>query len=152
MLKNTLEERDLTDTADPPRAHLAWVFPSSCAALVACMGLLVARPWWVRLALSEKPAFSSYLWKGCVLTIPEGLLPDGPLGCPPWNAFCAQRLLSRLPRPAPPRSEFEEGSRGAELVDPPLCGALLGELLLVAGGGEGPRTHPRARYPLHPEG
>lgn len=145
------------DTLPVPQTPLVrtWRGSSRPPALgfVACTGLLVARPWWVRPALGEKFAFSSYLRKGCVLTIPEGFLPHGPLGCPPRTAFLrAAFALSRLPRPAPPRSEFEEGSRGAELVDPPLCGALSGELFLVAGGGEGPRTHPRARYPPSPRG
>lgn len=149
MLKNTLEERDLTGTADPPRAHPASVFPFSGAVLVACMGLLVARPWWVRPALGEKFAFSSYLRKGCVLTIPEGFSRMSPRVARPGPPFCAQRLLSLVYRgPRLPAPSSRRDHAGQSFVDPPLCGALSGELFLVVGKG---RAHTRVRgTPLTP--
>lgn len=52
-----------------------------------------------------------------------------------------------LPRPAPPRSEPGEGSRGAELVVVvPVCGALGAPRLAVVGVGRAVRIYPRARY------
>lgn len=60
-----------------------------------------------------------------------------PSSCPPvTRLFCAQRLLSRLQRPAPPRSEFGEGSRGAELVLSSLAAGaeLWGSVVAVVGG------------------
>lgn len=132
----------------PLVAHLAWVFPLSCAVLVACMGLLVARPWWVRPALSEKFAFSSYPSERVCAYDPRGVSPAWSPRVPALDRLVrAAFALSRLPRPAPPRSEFEEGSRGAELADPPLCGASSGELFVVAGGRARPAC---AAPPLTP--
>lgn len=78
--------------------------------------------------------------------IPRGVSPGWSPRVPALTAFCARSVcsLSRLPRPAPPRSEFEEGSRGGQsFVDRPLCGARWERL--VSGGrwrGKG-RAHAR---------
>lgn len=78
---------------------------------------------------------------------PSGARP----GMPPARGVCS---LSRLPRPAPPRSEFGEGSRGAELRRPAAVrgarGGKFGFRWQVVGEG---RAHARVRgAPPHPEG
>lgn len=63
---------------------------------------------------------------------PMGLLECSPLTTSPR----AQRLLSRLPRPAPPRSEFGEGSRGAGPVcRPAVVEEPCGSGCVVVGKG-----------------
>lgn len=123
-----------------------------CSFPVACTEPLAARRCWVRPALSEEFAFSSYLWKG--LYDLRGASPGWSPRVPALtSAFCAQRLLSRLPRPAPPRSEYEEGSRGTGLCRPAAVRSLWGRLgFWWQVAGEGPCTRPRARYPPSPRG
>lgn len=67
----------------------------------------------------------------------------------PAIAFCAKRLLSRLPRPAPPRSEFGEGLRGAELVVLP-CAPELWVLWWWRWGEDRARARVRGTSPLTP--
>lgn len=155
--ENTLEEKDLTDTADPPRAGPSHPLPHCRPLPVACtelaFGLLVGVgcvP-----ALSEKPAFSSCLSErvACFRS-PEGLLPDGPLGCTPRNAFCARRLLSlvyrgpRLPAPSSGRDHA-----GQSFVGLPLCAELVVGNSVSGGRRWGRAAHtPACAVPPSPRG
>lgn len=139
--------RDLCRYRRPPtswRVVLPVLSRACCSFPVACTEPLAARRCWVRPALSEEFAFSSYLRKG--LYDLRGASPGWSPRLPALtSAFCAQRLLSRLPRPAPPRSEYEEGSRGTGLCRPAAVRSLWGRLGLwwqVAGKG---RAHARVR-------
>lgn len=140
-------ERDLCRYRRPPtswRVVLPVLSRACCSFPVACTEPLAARRCWVRPALSEEFAFSSYLRKG--LYDLRGASPGWSPRLPALtSAFCAQRLLSRLPRPAPPRSEYEEGSRGTGLCRPAAVRSLWGRLGFwwqVAGKG---RAHARVR-------
>ena len=129
MLRMPLEE-NLPVAADPPaRSPACWSsgFPV-CSSHASSLGGRGSSGFWVRPALSEKVSFSSYLPERVRASYGlEGSLPNGPLeGSPPDRLPLAQRLLSRLPRPAPPRSEFGEGSRGAEPVCRPEYGGKRG--------------------------
>lgn len=151
------KRKTLADTADPPRAQTAWApsrsLPRCCSLPVACMELLAARRCWVRPALSEKIAFSSCLRKGLRAYAPRGASPGrSPRAHAPERLLRAAFALSRLPRPAPPRSEFEEGSRGAELCRPAAVRSLVGEVGLwwrVVGKD---RAHARVRGTPSPRG
>lgn len=141
MLRMPLEE-NLPVAADPPaRSPACWSsgFPV-CSSHASSLGGRGSSGFWVRPALSEKVSFSSYLPERVRASYGlEGSLPNGPLeGSPPDRLPRAQRLLSRLPRPAPPRSEFGEGSRGAEPVCRPAVAAEpCGSGCVVGGWGEG---------------
>lgn len=150
MLRMPLEE-NLPVAADPPaRSPACWSsgFPV-CSSHASSLGGRGSSGFWVRPALSEKVSFSSYLPERVRASYGlEGSLPNGPLeGSPPDRLPRAQRLLSRLPRPAPPRSEFGEGSRGAEPVCRPAVAAEpCGSGCVVVAGERAPCTPPRARY------
>ena len=150
MLRMPLEE-NLPVAADPPaRSPACWSsgFPV-CSSHASSLGGRGSSGFWVRPALSEKVSFSSYLPERVRASYGlEGSLPNGPLeGSPPDRLPLAQRLLSRLPRPAPPRSEFGEGSRGAEPVCRPAVAAEpCGSGCVVVAGERAPCTPPRARY------
>lgn len=150
MLRMPLEE-NLPVAADPPaRSPACWSsgFPV-CSSHASSLGGRGSSGFWVRPALSEKVSFSSYLPERVRASYGlEGSLPNGPLeGSPPDRLPRAQRLLSRLPRPAPPRPEFGEGSRGAEPVCRPAVAAEpCGSGCVVVAGERAPCTPPRARY------
>lgn len=150
MLRMPLEG-NLPVAADPPaRSPACWSsgFPV-CSSHASSLGGRGSSGFWVRPALSEKVSFSSYLPERVRASYGlEGSLPNGPLeGSPPDRLPRAQRLLSRLPRPAPPRSEFGEGSRGAEPVCRPAVAAEpCGSGCVVVAGERAPCTPPRARY------
>lgn len=84
MLKKTPEKETFADTADPPPAG-AWSFPF-CPAPVARFPLRARSPWllvgvgFVPPSVRNLPSLAIF---GKGFTISEGLLPDGPLGCPP---------------------------------------------------------------------
>lgn len=87
--------------------------------------------------------------KGVLCGLEGGLSRMVPSSGTPAIAFCAKRLLSRLPRPAPPRSEFGEGSRGAELVVLP-CAPELWVLWWWRWGKDRARARVRGTSPLTP--
>lgn len=122
-----------------------------CSFPVACTEPLAARRCWVRPALSEEIAFSSYLRKGPLRSL-RGFSRMVPSADRPDRLLCAAFALSSTATRASPLRV-----RGGITRDGALstcrCAELVGEIgFLVAGGGEGPCTRPRARYPPSPRG
>lgn len=141
--------RDLCRYRRPPPPAGARSFPF-CPAPVARFPSRARSPWllvgvgFVPPSVRNLPSLAIF---GKGFTISEGASPGWSPRLPALtSAFCAQRLLSRLPRPAPPRSEYEEGSRGTGLCRPAaVCGACGRDWVFwwqVAGKG---RAHARVR-------
>lgn len=132
------------------RAVLPVLSRACCSFPVACTEPLAARRCWVRPALSEEFAFSSYLRKGLYdlrggfsRMVPSAARPDLRL------LRAAFALSSTATRASPLRVRGGITRDGA--LSTCRCVWSLWERLgfLVAGGGEGPCTRPRARYPPH---
>lgn len=150
------KKKILADTADPP-ARANGVGPSR--SLPRCCPLRVWSFWLLVGAGSVPPSVRklpslAVFGKGCVLTLPEGgfsrTVPSGARpGTPSARSVCSLSSTAARASPLRVRGGITRGRALSACRCAEPCG---GSRSLVAGGGEGPRTCPRARYPLTPRG